>query len=168
VRRPPAGLPVGLLVLSLLAGCSTWHPFGGRGQGARPDVSRGVEIVQTPSVVSFYEQASSFYGRLARRRFNTLDTYQDKQLRRFFRTEEAYADYYANLAHALGEAHFRRDKPLSVDVLGFDLEAPGRARVTTELVGKNGLPLRFWNVRLRREDQWERIDGSWWIVPGKL
>jgi hypothetical protein len=168
VNGARAGLPLAILLLALIPGCSTWNPFGGGGKEPRPDVARGVEVVQAPSVVSFYESASAFYGRLARRRFNTLDTYQDKQLRRYFRTEESYADYYANLAHALGEAHFRRDKPLSVEVLEFAMEAPGRARVTARLVGKNGLPLRFWDVSLRREDRWERIDGSWWIVPGKL
>lgn len=161
-------LPCLLLLLALAPGCSTWRPFHSSRAGSAPDASRGVEIVQSPAVVSFYEQASSFYSRLARRRFNTLDTYQDKLLRRCFRTEESYADYYANLAHDLDEAHFRKDKPLSVDVLEFDLEGPGRARVVTRLIGRNGRPLRFWNVSLRRVDRWERVGGSWYIAPGKL
>jgi hypothetical protein len=35
-------------------------------------------------------------------------------------------------------------------------------------VGENSLPLRFWETRLVREDRWERQDGQWWVVPGKL
>ena len=55
-----------------------------------------------------------------------------------------------------------------VQVVEFVVEGPGSARVTTRIVGQNGLPLRFWKTRIDREDRWERVEGTWWIVPGKL
>jgi hypothetical protein len=48
------------------------------------------------------------------------------------------------------------------------LDGPGRARVRFRLRGDNGLPLRFWSTSIEREDVWQREDGRWWIVPGKL
>ncbi len=50
----------------------------------------------------------------------------------------------------------------------FKLEGPGEARVLTRIVGENGLPLRPGQTGLDREDRWERVQGSWWIIPGKL
>ena len=40
--------------------------------------------------------------------------------------------------------------------------------LATRIVGDNGLPLRFWKTGIDREDRWERVEGTWWIVPGKL
>ena len=35
--------------------------------------------------------------------------------------------------------------------------------------GENGLPLRWWETNLLRDDIWEvDADGRWWIVPGKV
>jgi len=159
---------MGLLAILLLAGCRAGGPFPLGRETPAPDLDRGVALVESPEVISFYERASFFYGRLARRRFNSLATYRDEVLRDFFRSEEAYADYYADLASRLYEAHFERSRPTSLEVLEFALEGPGKASVTTRIVGRNGLPLRFWKVELDRVDRWERIDGTWWVVPGKL
>ena len=41
-------------------------------------------------------------------------------------------------------------------------------RVRVRLTGENGRPLRWWETSLVREDRWERMDGRWWIIPGKL
>ena len=153
------------------AGCS-WSkalwPFGAGGEELRGDPSYGIEVVDSQAVVDFYERAVFFYSRLARRRFNTLATYRDELLRDYFRTETAFSDYYADLAEAMEESHFEQNRPLSLDVVEFVVEGPGSARVTTRIVGENGLPLRFWETHLNREDHWERLEGTWWIVPGKL
>ena len=124
--------------------------------------------MQEPPVVSFYERASSFYARLALRRFNSLATYRDETLRGYFRTEAAFSDYYAELAAALQDAHFEQNRPVEMQVLEFALDGPGAARVRSRFEGRNGLPLRPGSVTLEREDQWERLEGRWWIIPGKF
>jgi hypothetical protein len=118
-------------------------------------------------VLEFYERASAFYGRLARRRFDSIETFQDEGLRDFFRSEMAYADYYADLTGALVDAHFEKNRPLALEVVELRLEGPGRARVITRIVGEDGRPLRPGHVQLERNDRWERIDGVWRIEPGR-
>src|SRR5262249_23067454 len=126
----------------------------------------GIELVQEGAVAEFYERASAFYGRLARRRFDSIETYQDEALRGFFVNQEAYSDYYADLTGALVEAHFDKNRPLELEVVEVRLEAPGVARVEAQIVGKDGRPLRRGKVRIERIDRWERIDGTWRIQPG--
>ena len=159
MRRP------GLLGL-LAAGC-VGCALGGA-PAVRPDPSAGVEVASAEAVVDFYERANAFYDRMARRRFNSLATYEDEVLRRYFRNEAAFSDYYADLADTLDEHHFEKNRPLSLEVQEFLVEGPGRARVRVRLEGRNALPLRIRNVVIQREDRWERIDGRWWVVPGKL
>jgi len=154
--------------LTLLAlGCGSWPPFGGAGSGPVPDAAQGIELVGEGAVVEFYERASAFYGRLARRRFDSIETYQDEALRSFFRNEAAYADYYADLTGALVKAHFEKNRPLELEVLELRLEGPGRARVQTRITGEDGRPLRRGRVHLERTDRWERSEGTWRIEPGK-
>jgi hypothetical protein len=149
---------------TLATGCA-W--FGGS-SGPAPDLGQGVELADTEAIVGFYERASTFYGRLAHRRFNTLATFQDDALREHFENERAYSDYYADLADALRVAHFEKNRPLDLEVTELLLEGPGRARVRVRIAGENGLPLRFWSTEIEREDRWERHGGQWWIAPGKL
>ena len=132
-----------------------------------PDPSQPIELVEGGAVVDFYERASAFYGRLARRRFDSIETYQDEALRGFFRDEKAYADYYADLAAALVEAHFEKNRPLVLEVVELQLEGPGRAHVRARISGEDGRPLRRGTVRLDRTDRWERSDGTWRIEPGR-
>ena len=158
---------VAALVTGLLAtGCALW-PFAGDGPGPAPDPTQRIEWVEDAAVLEFYTRASAFYGRLSRRRFDSIETYQDEALRDFFGSEPAYADYYADLTSALVEAHFAQNRPLSLEVVELRLEGPGRARVETRFVGEDGRPLRPGTVRLDRSDRWERVDGSWRIVPGR-
>ena len=138
------------------------------GPQVRPDPSAGVEVVDSDPVLEFYEQANAFYARMARRRFNTLATYEDDALRRYFRDEASFADYYADLADALDRSNFEKNRPLSLEVREFLVEGPGRARVRVRIQGNNALPLRPRGAVVDREDLWERMDGSWWVVPGKL
>ena len=155
------------LAALLALGCGGWPPFAGAGLGPAPDSSQGIQVVEDAAVLEFYERASAFYGRLARRRFDSIETYQDEALRDFFRNETAYADYYADLTAALAEAHFEKNRPLALEVLELRLEGPGRARVETRITGEDGRPLRPGNVHLDRTDRWERSDGAWRIEPGR-
>jgi hypothetical protein len=156
------------LLLGLLAlGCVGWPPFGGAGEQPAADAEQGIQLVEDPALLEFYERASAFYGRLARRRFDSIETFQDESLRDFFRDEAAYSDYYADLTSALVEAHFERNRPLVLEVVELSLEGPGRARVVARLVGDDGRPLRPGHVQLERNDRWERLDGVWRIVPGR-
>jgi hypothetical protein len=155
-----------LLVACLALGCSLW-PFGGEGPGAPPDPEQGLVLVDDAALLEFHERASAFYERLAKRRFDSIQTYQDEGLRDYFRTDEAFADYYADLTAALVEAHFEKNRPVSLELVEFALEGPGRARVLARFVGEDGRPLRRGKVQFERNDRWERVDGAWWIVPGR-
>jgi hypothetical protein len=157
---------VGLLAAVLAFGCGLW-PLSEQAAGPAPDPSQGIELVDDAAVFEFHARASAFYGRLARRRFDSIETYQDDALRDFFRTDVDYSDYYADLAGALVEAHFEKNRPLSLEVLELRLEGPGRGQVHTRIVGDDGRPLRPGRVRLERNDRWERIEGVWRIAPGR-
>ncbi len=159
--RPALWLLIGSLVLD--TGC-----FLMPRTGVRPDLDFGLQRVESDAVIQFHARASSFYARLARRRFNSRATYRDERLRAFFETEVAFADYYADLAQALFEADFERSRPLSLEVLEFRFDAPGEARVQVRLTGDNARPLRPWRRVLEREDRWERREGRWSLVPGKI
>lgn len=176
-----ARLVLAAVVAVALAGCGslsapTWlWPFGGEGDvdqaatrrdgGAAPAVPAAASDA---AVLGFHERAEAFYERLAQRRFNTLATYNDTALQAYFETQEAYSDYYAQLAEALVAAHFEKNRPLGAELLEFAMETPGRARVRFRLVGRSSQPLRFWRVSVEREDLWEQRGDRWWIVPGKL
>jgi hypothetical protein len=149
------------------AGCSLW-PFGREPEGPAPDPAYGVVEVDSEAITGFYARAESFYGRIAQRRFNTLSTYRDEVLREFFRTEAAFADYYADLAADMAEASFERNRPLVLEVVEMRLSAPGEAEVVTRIVGEDGRPLRPGKTALERVDRWERVGGRWWIVPAQL
>ena len=170
------------LVLALSA-CSSFSapgwlwPFGEKEPGAPAPAELAAPPPATPAptilpsdaeVLDFHDFAEAFYQRLTQRRFNTLATFEDPKLRGYFETQEGYSDYYARLAQDLETAHFEKNKPLEAELQEFVIDAPQRARVRYRLVGKSGLPLRFWNTSVEREDSWVQSDGRWWIVPGKL
>jgi hypothetical protein len=136
--------------------------------GPAPDPAAGVEIVSSPAVIDFYLQATEFYARLEGRRFNSIVTFRDQELREYFQDDQTFSDYYADLAQALAEAHFERSRPISTRIEEFLVDGPGRARVRVRIGGENGLPLRWWETAVLREDWWVRQKGRWWLVPGRL
>lgn len=144
-----------------------WPGLGEAG-GLRGDPDFGVEVVEAPEIRAFFERAARFYSQLTLRRFNSYATYRDPKLREFFRSEQAFADYYADLAQDLADAHFEQRRPVYTEVVDVALEAPGVAVVTVVIRGDNGQPLRWWDTVLERRDRWERIDGAWWLVPGRV
>ena len=169
MRRGARRAAGGWLAAAALAsqGCGTLA-FWRTSSEVPADPSFGVEIVEGPAIVEFQTRASTFYGRLAQRRFNVIATFRDQLLRDYFPTDRAFSDYYADFAQDLEDAHFARNVPTVLDVMEFRFEGPGDARVKVRIVGKNGLPLRIGKVALEREDRWERVGGTWWIQPGTL
>lgn len=157
---------VGLCLL-LSGGCALW-PFGAGNEGPAPDLEQGLVVAEADPVVDFYARAQAFYERLAQRRFNDITTYRDEQLRDYFRSEAAFSDYYAGLAQALVDGHFERNRPNRLRVVEFRLSGPGQAEVVTRMVGEDGRPLRPGDIAIERVDRWERLQGRWWIIPGKL
>ncbi len=164
-RRVARGAGILTLVLASGLGCA-WWPW--RDQGPPGDPRYGVEVVDFEGITQFHERANTFYQRLSNRRVNTYATYTDRVLREHFQTEEAFADYYADLADALAFAWFERNQALEVRVVEFLFDRPGSALVKLRLSGENGLPLRPGRTHLEREDRWVRRDGTWWVDPAQL
>ncbi len=127
------------------------------------------EPFERRSLVRLARLAEIFYQRLSHRRVNSIATFHDPALREFFQTEEAFADYYADLVQALDDEHFRANRPRRVDLQSLHVEqGADRAVVVVEFRGANALPLRFWSVDYSRRDVWQRAGDRWWIIPGKL
>jgi len=118
--------------------------------------------------LAFHARVEAFYERLIRRLFNALETFNDPELRRHFRSEERFFDYYAELAQSLADAHFERSRPRTVTIQEFVFEDPAHARVQVYFVGDDNRPLRPGSVDLVRVDRWQRTDDSWWVTPGRL
>jgi len=118
--------------------------------------------------IDFLRRTETFYTTLIRRRFNTLETFKDRVLRDHFQTPDAFFDYYADLAQSLHEARFDRTRPTDVEVEEFLFENRFIAQVQVRFVGEDSRPLNPGKAVLIRLDRWERVDGRWWIRPGKL
>ena len=133
--------------------------------GAKGSRTSEVEVVQSADVADFYTRAAEFYKRLEGRRFNSVVSFRDAGLRAYFENEQAFTDYYADVADHLTTAHFERSVPVHTSVDEFLVDGPGRARVQVRIVGDDERPFRFWTSTVRREDRWERRSGQWWITP---
>ena len=167
---------IGLIVSGLLfAGCRS--PFSsaldprplnrverGEYRGPRPRV-----IGESGAYSDEVERlAQVFYTRILNRRFNSIATNHDPALRELFASPEAFADYFAALVDALSVAHFEALRPTELSVGQLDVVEADVVLVTVRYRGQNSLPLRWWSVELMQTDRWERSDGRWWIIPGKL
>ena len=111
--------------------------------------------------------STGFYLRLAHRRFDTLETYNDFIMRDHFASLDLFFDYYADLAEDLAAPHFERSRPTGVEVLEFLFEDAQDRTGARALRGDDGRPLRPGSVELVRTDRWELADGTWWVRPGK-
>ena len=136
--------------------------------GSIPAPDGGSVAMEPVEVLSFHQRAETFYGRIVKRRFNTLETFNDPILRRHFQSADLFFDYYAGLAETLDAAHFEKSRPLSVEVQEFIFEDPSRVRVQLRFTGHDDRPLRPDRTHVIRLDLWERADNAWWITPGKL
>jgi len=150
-----------LIALLLCLACSATSPHVAEPPGGSVGVAGDYAL-------EFLERTGIFYNRLLRRRFNTLETFNDTVLRDHFQTPDAFFDYYAELAQTLHEAQFERTRPLEARVEEFLFENRFQARVQVRFLGEDRRPLRPGTAALIRVDRWERVDGRWWIQPGKL
>ncbi len=150
-----------LLGLSFGSACSS-------SSGHIPKPPSGSVGVAGGSAIDFLRRTETFYETLIRRRFNTLETFNDRVLRDHFQTLDDFFDYYADLAHTLHAARFDRSRPTNVEVEEFLFENRFIAQVQVRFVGENSQPLNPGKAVLIRLDRWERVNGRWWIAPGKL
>ena len=142
-----------------LAGCAGSRPL--------PPPEQPVEV-DAAALSGFVARIDSFYQLLPGRRFNTLDTFHDPALRGYFRSEDRFFDYYADLSQGLELAHFAKSRPDLARVVEFVFDASDRARVQVVLRGEDGRPLRPDTTDLIRIDRWEWAEENWWIAPEKL
>lgn len=158
-----------LVTVCLLMGCASWSAgdWGKQStyEGFNPDsLNRGGAADFTILV----PLSKIFYERVTARRFNSLATYEDPALREFFRSQEAFSDYYAALAEALVRANFEYNRPTAVRLESMVRTGANRVEIRVYFRGENAKPLRFWSTGLVRTDRWEFAAGRWWVVPGKL
>jgi hypothetical protein len=132
------------------------------------DASHGGVAVAPEVALALRHRVDGFYLRLAHRRFDTLETYNDFIMRDHFASLDLFFDYYADLAEDLLAARFDRSRPTEVFVLEFLFEDLNTAQVLVRFVGDDGRPLRPGSVELVRTDRWEFVDGTWWLRPGKV
>jgi hypothetical protein len=151
----------GLVGLALALGCA--ESIGPIALPPGTGVAPGAD-----AVLGFYARAESFYTRLAQRRVNALETFNDAFLREHFHTKDAFFDYYADLAHQLDLAHFEKSRPSGVEIQELVFETDALAWVQVQFRGADDRPLRPDSTVLVRRDRWELAGDSWWLVPGKL
>lgn len=157
-RAPAAAC---LLLLPLWLCCA--------GSGGSIPLPPGTGVAPGPeAALGFYSRADAFYRRLAKRRMNALETFNDAFLREHFKSKNAFFDYYADLAYQLSLAHFEKSRPSEVGIEEFVFESETQAWVQVRFVGGDDRPMRPDSTSLIRRDRWELADGTWWIVPGKL
>jgi len=109
-----------------------------------------------------------FYQGISSRRFDSRATFEDPSMRQFFQTLAAYSDYYAALVDALDRANIRFNRPTLIELLGIELDPSGSLQLSLRFVGRNDVPLRWWDATLLRTDEWRWQEGRWWVVPGKV
>ena len=97
-RRVPAA--AALLALVSLACLS--------GGGTLPMPPGPTPPVSGDRALAFHRRADAFYQRLIQRRFNALETFNDRHLREHFDSQDLFFDYYADLAQSLSNRVIRR------------------------------------------------------------
>ena len=154
-------LAAALLLAVLVSACAGEPP-------SLPAPERGAVAVAPEVALALRHRVEGFYLRLAHRRFDTLETYNDFIMRDHFASLDLFFDYYADLAEDLAGAQFDRSRPTDVEVLEFLFEDAKTAQVLVRFRGNDGRPLRPGSVELVRIDRWELAEGTWWVRPGKL
>ena len=120
------------------------------------------------AAAQLFPLSNVFYSRIASRRFNSRATFEDPSVRQFFQTVAGYSDYYAALVDALESANIRYSRPSRIDLLEAEVSGSGNVLLKLRYVGRNDLPLRWWNASLVRTDEWSWREGRWYVVPGKV
>ena len=149
-----------LLIVALGLACAS--------AGAIPALEGGSVAVSADTALTLQRGTESFYGQLVQRRVNALETFNDPVLRKYFRSEDLFFDYYAGLAQSLAGAHFEKSRPFAVEVQEMIFDSAELARVQVVFRGHDNRPLRPNRVALVRRDIWQYEKESWSIKPGKL
>ena len=153
-----------ILAALLFVGCAPgWVPLP-----AVEGVAEPTRLLNEAETLAFRQRIHAFYQRLVRRRFNTLETFNDPVLRDTFRSLDLFFDYYADFAQALYNANFEKSRPNVAVILDFTFDSVRKARVLVRFSGEDGRPMRFGTVYLDRTDRWERADDRWWVAPEQL
>ncbi len=147
------------VLVTALAGC-----FGG--SAAAP--AAPAPLVSDEDALKFAQRAERFYAALAEVPLDALVTYDNKDLRGYFQSPGAYADYYSALATEARQSTLRDGQARSVRIQEFRFETPDQAVVDFELRGDHERKLLFWDVTIERRDVWRRVDGVWLVFPEKL
>ncbi|MEZ4279532.1 MAG: hypothetical protein R3F21_07970 [Myxococcota bacterium] len=159
---------VAALVVLALAGCATGGA-GSWGEGVpRDEIDLALAGLPAEAQRAFLPLSEVFYARIASRRFNSRATFDDPSVRQFFPSVAAYSDYYASLVDVLDRGNIRNNEPKRIELLGLSSTANGVLEVSLRFVGRNDLPLRWWNASVLRTDEWQWRAGRWWVVPGKV
>ena len=161
------GLALGLAcsALACLAASATTE-WGSRLSETERQAIR--EALPPQAVRELVPLSEIFYARITSRRFNSRATFEDPSVRQFFPTVAAYSDYYAALVDALDRAYIRYNRPTRVELLGVRVGESGNLLLELRFIGRNDLPLRWWNTSLVRTDEWTWQDDRWFVVPGKV
>ncbi len=162
------GVVVALGLMTSLSGCAAGS---GRGWGeviTEADQSGALAEMPEEARVALLPLSEIFYERITSRRFNSRATFEDPSVRQFFPSVAAYSDYYAALVDDLDRAYILYNRPTRVDLVGIERSDSGSLLLSLRFVGKNDLPLRWWNAELERVDEWQWLDGRWYVVPGKV
>jgi len=163
LRSPRRGARAVVAALALAA-----SPGCVRGFQPIPAPEAGSVAVASDVALALQKRADGFYLRLAHRRVNTLETFEDFILRDHFQSPDLFFDYYADLAESLDQANFDKSRPILVRIESFLFESPEAARILVHLEGFDGRPLRPGRVAVSRVDRWEWADDTWWLRPGQL
>ena len=169
-RRIRRVCAVGALLATLwLVGCAATGGAGSWG-GDVPRDERDLAFAGLPVEAqrAFLPLTQVFYERIASRRFNSRATFDDPSVRQFFPSVAAYSDYYAALVDVLDRAHVKNNQPSQIELLALNATGEGVLELSLRFVGRNDLPLRWWNASVLRTDEWRWQDGRWWVVPGKV
>lgn len=126
------------------------------------------ELVEDREILEFADTIGAFYSRLHNTRLDSLETYEDAELRTFFVDHREFSDYYASLAAQVRAAGFRRSRAEQVRIREFRFEGDDMALVDITLVGRHRRALRFWRIEIQRSDVWRRSAGTWALSPSKL
>ena len=169
MSRLPRPQSLFLALVLIGAGCASSGPVGSWGDDLT-DTERNEIVAALPSeaVSQLLPLSEVFYSRITSRRFNSRATFEDPSVRQFFPDVDSYSDYYAALVDALDRANIRYNRPTRVELLGVEVSETGNLMLDLRFVGRNDLPLRWWNTSLARKDEWRWQDGRWFLVPGKV
>ena len=83
------------------------------------DVKPANLLLDADVALTLKRRVDGFYLRLAHRRFNSLETYNDRIMREHFRSGTLFLDYYADLAQAFADANFEKRRPQRIEVEEF-------------------------------------------------